>query len=196
MVQSSPLQQALIRLKCCCISWMFLQICLLCILAFIIDRHITIPGNLNFLEKLARKGLEYYRTGPLLRLFFFSFRLDKIEQWSLFVVDFTQESRCCVHTLAYEKGLQKHRHCFQWEKTWSKSKGGPHVFETLSVFSQSLSNLKKKITNYFLSEHMGVFIIKSDTKTIYRPMRELGMAKVVIIVIFFKAALNNLPYDF
>lgn len=45
---------------------------------------------------------------------------------------------------------------------------------------------------------MGVFIIKSDKKkkTIYGPTRELGMAKMVIIVIFFKASLNNLPYDF
>lgn len=36
----------------------------------------------------------------------------------------------------------------------------------LSVFSQSLSNMKKnkKITNYFLSEHKGMLIIKSDTK--------------------------------
>lgn len=67
----------------------------------------------------------------------------------------------------------------------------PHVIETLSVFSQLLSNLKKKIINYFLLEHMGMLIIKSETK---KHSIELGMAKVAIIVIFFKASWNNLAY--
>lgn len=76
------------------------------------------------------------------------------------------------------------------KKNWSSSRS--KIIEMLSVFSQSISNLKRK-KKPSLTKPMGMLIInKNNKQATFQPMEELGMAKVIIIVIFFNSSWNDI----